>query len=245
VLINPPLSARYENHDKHPKNIGEVYQNGQYAVGYTFWSAGLVRVQYIGGTAGRETSPGTGTYYKTLVDIIAASNYAGLANPLSFQAAFTYWGVENLTAEIGVTYPLPIKDRDGFLQRPLKVYLSAEYSIDDFNIKGSVNSSFLGKEQHDKSQAPYYNGFDIGGGITPSYNFGFATLGGDLLAGYKASDKFNNQTVSDTETLHLGAGVWIEKSFANGGIKAGFACTVPLKNAPLIITLPVVFYYWI
>jgi hypothetical protein len=274
ALVNPDLGAHYDNYDSQTHDAADVYKNGQYAVAYTDYNIGQFRIQYIGGDFERADYMVNNTPTITPHGYLQPVNYAlGSRNAMSIQAAATFWGKKDLTAEIGVTYPIYIKDDVGTLQRPIKLALGARYKWDKLTVSGRIDGSFLGKEEHDENESAITNGFTLGGGFTANYNFGFAIVGFDAVVKYKAKDKgdFNpylGQAVSwENDAFYLGFAGWIQKRFSNGAIKTGIGVSLPTNmkptgtiyesdgatvrnwtktaKAPLVITIPIVFSYYL
>jgi hypothetical protein len=202
---------------------------------------------------------------------ILFSNFYGLYNPMSFQAAFTLMAVKSLQLEAGFLYPLPMEEDGYFLQRPLSASIAADYSYLNFNISGRTEFKFLEQEKRDLrvsgrdtyKQVEIFRKFEISARITPSYNFSFARLGMDFLAYYRSATEcdLENYGFSD-DKLHLGAAIWLEKRFMPGSIQVGLTFAMPTKwqdgaidsrsgiynetiKSPFVFTVPIIVSFYI
>ena len=289
VLINPLLGARYDNYRDQPYDAGEIYKNGQYAVAYTFPDIGIARLQYIGGsvlnhqTVYIEDPVNPGNWIPGPIPVpMTAYNIADLGNPFSIQAAFAYKGINNLTIDMGFTYPLLLKDDTGKVRRPFKLSSAAVYQDSLWTIGGRIDMSFLGWVQAGNLDEHNFRfdfdyGFTMNCNASAGYNFGFATVGGEFSFKYSAPNKgtrayydadtnsYDEREESDTYRLTFGLGAWIMKYIGNASIKIGLAVSFPTQNksdkysdpdltkydmdryskGPWVITIPIVFGYWL
>ena len=266
VLLNMNTRMSYDSFRGNYENsdVGTIYRNGQYALAYTFPGIGQLAVQYIGGEAELRPHSTTSSHPRYSMRIY---NPFELENPMSLQAAFFLTAVKNLQLELGFLYPLYASEDDIQLQRPYKVALGAEYIYGDFTISGRTDFSFMGHQKlelalagGDIGLAELLNNFTVTARLTPSYNFGIATLGMDFLTYYDAGTEYDLDDLRDPyddDRLQLGMALWGQKRFNPGSIKFGVAIALPTKwyipsssvnpdrvpnktlKGPLVVTVPV------
>jgi len=272
TMINPTIGARYDNYREQDFDAADIYKNGQYAVAYTFPELGTARLQYIGGFRNQMYvfndpdspffDPEQDDYFvpSPIPLPLVAANIAYAGNPLSFQAAFAYNRIENLTIDAGFTYPLRLSDDFVTTRRPVKISAAAIYRDSRWSIAGRMDFGFPGWTQVVQSEYIQYvidNGFTLNFNFTAGYNLGFATVGTEFAMKYGAPNKgirrYPNLILnpdpdpdsesdaiyiydvievpeSDTSRLVLGAGAWIMKQIGNASIKIGLAVSFPTRN---------------
>jgi len=192
------------------------------------------------------------------------------------QTAFAFTGIKDLLVDAGITVWLPVKYegkvtnkytgahvldiKEGGAWNGIRLGLGATYSWGAFILAGRTDMNFGGYEQHyvcntglgvpEQKDLKSSDGFQLVFRFSPSYNFGFATLGLDFGIGVKGqSTNEHGQLVNDQLTA-WGIGASIRKSFGTAHILTGFAYSSPIYgssdrfqyNNPSYFTIPIVLW---
>jgi hypothetical protein len=145
--------------------------------------------------------------------------------------AFALSAVENLVLDIGFKIPFAVSksNPDATRQEPFHAAVGATFKSGDFNILGRVDLDFLGSTTLGKVKTTDAPNLNIH--VVPSYNLGFATVGGEVGFIWLLDSKETGgaKDVTHTGGVGVGAGAWIQKSWGAGYIKAGLAYKLGTK----------------
>jgi hypothetical protein len=154
-----------------------------------------------------------------IADTDADNNATGnnIRNPLSLQAAFAYTGIRNLTLDMGLTYPLPLTNDYGSVQRPLKLSFSASYRDERLSLSGKIGASFLGNTKINEFDYRYVDQDSTGDQIMNPY-----LIPGDL--GYGVPIAYRHSVLASTSinhgfSLNFSAGVNYMFDFGTTGLE--------------------------
>jgi hypothetical protein len=246
-----------------------MYQKIQVGVGYEIANIGHARVQFKGDN-------GTVVFGEPESLKFIAEGVLPSANAPKVEVAFALTAVENLTVDLGAKiwfaaknyldpttpYEYDYKEHDDLsYTKPLGISLGAQYTLDDFSIRGRVDteigakltSKFMGQEFTGKS------GLALNAHLTPTYNLGFAKVGAEI--GFLVNPKIEGESGGESETIdeggiEFGLGAFIQKSVGTGFIRTGVGVALPTvahklkdpltdvtteKKTDLVLTIPI---YW-
>ncbi|MDR1467961.1 MAG: hypothetical protein LBT00_01565 [Spirochaetaceae bacterium] len=230
-----------------------VWGNAQATAGYAIEGVGLVRAQYVGVKNGVVNA---GEW--------KLEDYVGGAPNSRVEAAFAYTGVQGLTLDVGGKYYLPTDgtytdhgDVRSDYARGVVLALGAQYNGGGFGkgsytIEGRVDGAFGGKYKVTPSGASSAqdaeNGINLNAHLSPSYNLGVCTIGGDFGFELQSDNKVGG-TEDKAGYTRLGAGIWFQKDLGVAKyIKAGVGAALPYTdNADnehgIVISVPIIFQY--
>jgi hypothetical protein len=208
--INPELASAEE-----AKN---VYKKIQAGLAYDIAGIGLARAQWVGNTMDNiafATSTDTG------VTTWSASN-------ARIEAAFKLTAVENLSLDIGVKLPIPVKENEIIYQGNIQVGLAGSFKAGDFGITYGLYGAFGGSvaldgaDNRDKLSPT----FDLI--LVPSFYIAGidATVGADVGFKIKGESSYLDVEQNNEETV-FGFGGWIERDLGKGSIRTGLAYQLP------------------
>jgi hypothetical protein len=237
--------------------VDYVWGNAQVAAGYEIEGIGLFRAQYVGVKNGIINADEE----RELTD------YVGGAPHSRVEAAFAYTGVGGLTVDLGVKYYIPAggeyeTGEDGSkevlsdYERGVVLGLGARYNgggfgAGSYTIEGRVDGAFGGKYKKTPSgeaARDVENGINLNAHLSPSYNLGAFTVGGDFGFELQGDNKTGG-TEDKNGYTRLGAGAWVQKDLGIAKyIKAGVGVAFPYKdNADnehgIVISVPIIFQY--
>ncbi|MDR2483297.1 MAG: hypothetical protein LBD08_06665 [Treponema sp.] len=224
-LYKDPIDTYYK--EKSGDAIGDVFSTGQYGIGYTITDIGLARVQFIGGSYGKDT---LGSYPSKV------QNYNQV------QVAFQLTAVENLNLDFGAKIPFKITGdgpavyddpsgsgatfgtSDDSYQAPIAIRVAAKYTAGDLGIFFGLKTGFGGKL---KGKIPAVGditadeGFSLGADIEPSYKLGDAgSIIGNISFELKGNSTYEIGSASEVDakdgTTKLGLGVSFHKPLGGG-----------------------------
>jgi hypothetical protein len=197
-----------------------------------------------------------------LNDLIYGSPYSRI------EAAFALSAIQGLVLDFGFKYYLPSDEgttswgevRTDYT-RGMVIGLGAKYTGGGFHgfgkgayaIEGRIDAALGGKYQSTTNYGQLVTtdmetGLNLNVHLSPSYNLGICTVGGDFGLETQA-DGTSGGADDKTGYTRFGAGAWIQKELGMAKyIKAGLGATLPYKdNADVehgaIISIPVVFQY--
>jgi len=195
----------------------------QFAAGYRIPGAGHLRLQFLNAPnftwAGIPTGEGIynakfqgdelNYYYNQFKRIEAAFNLTALSGL-------------GLGLDIGVKIPFPYSNQGIDYSAPIMASMGANYTIDDFGIGLNLQSWFGGKVKGQGQDRAFAQRAAMH--LIPTYNLGFAIVGGLIGLDLKGNDK-NDGIKMDNKRLDIGLGAYIRKNYSNGNICAGFTYT--------------------
>jgi hypothetical protein len=204
---------------------GDSWANMQFGVGYEIANIGLVRVQYLG--ARSETATWAEGYDPDKVSGMLDFSQLSVGTK-KVEAAFSYTGLEGLTAEIGAKIPFPVSDFQGWKMTysdPIKINLAASYGINAFNVTGTFNLGFLGGvESTEGTTYKYTKGATFATHLIPSYDLAFGTVGVDLgltIRGESEVEFGSTKTKQEDDGALFGIGAWLRQDLGKGHITYG------------------------
>jgi hypothetical protein len=236
-----------------------VWGNAQIAAGYEIKGIGTVRAQYVGVKDGYINADGD---WKL-------NDYVYYAPNSRIEAAFALTAVQGLTLDFGFKYYLP-SDQELITSwgetwsdyaKGMAIGLGAKYAGGGFNgfgkgayaIEGRIDGGFGGKY---KTSAVWYgpdavdaeNGINLNVHLSPSYNLGICTVGGDFGLELQTDSKTDG-TEDKTGYTRFGAGAWIQRDLGVAKyIKIGVGAALPYKTNGdeeygVVVSVPIVFQF--
>ncbi|MDR2304150.1 MAG: hypothetical protein LBE10_06150 [Treponema sp.] len=203
---------------------GDQWASMQFGVGYEIANIGLARVQYLG--ARGETITWAGDYEPPENSIPDFSKLG--VGTKKVEAAFSYTGLEGLTAEIGAQFPFPVNDVKGrkyTYTDPVKISLAGSYGISGFNVTAGFYLGFLGGvESEEGTKIKYTKGALFETHVTPSYDLSIGTVGLDLgltVKGESESEVGSTKTKLEDDGALFGIGGWLKQDLGKGHITYG------------------------
>jgi hypothetical protein len=223
--------------DQDMYDAAQVYKNLQLAVGYDIPNFGLVRAQYIG--------------FRSTIELAAEVKVIPFVSlDVGLKIPFEGIGAKKPGADVPVNESYMYKAKKDF-----QFSVGANFQYADFSLMGRVDTAFAGSDSSPNNvfsgTKVATRGLDLLIYLMPTYNLGFATLGGDIAFEYEAEDDFtkaeSNYKTGNTDGLGAGIkagfGVWLEKKFGPGTIKGGIVTRLPTnwhsQKLPAEVFIPV------
>jgi hypothetical protein len=243
-----------------PQSVAKyVWGNAQAAIGYEVEGIGHIRAQYVGVKDGIINGDGKWEL----------NDYVYYEPNSRIEAAFAYTGVQGLTLDLGFKYYLPsdqsTRSYNGVWSdyaKGMALGLGARYSgggyggfgPGSFTIEGRIDGAFGGKYKitpygpPGSSSQDAENGVNLNAHLSPSYNLGICTVGGDFGFELQGDSKRDGTENKDGYT-RFGVGAWVQKDLGIAKyIKAGVGATLPYtdntdKEHGVVISVPIIFQY--
>jgi hypothetical protein len=206
-----------------PNEAADAYKKIQAGFAYDIPGIGLARAQWYG-----NTMDGISPVNVTTLDPEWSANNARI------EAAFKLTAVKNLTLDLGLKLPIPVKEEffgvDVTYQGNFQINAIGEYKAGDFGVAFGLYSSFAGSVAIDDPM------FDERDSLQPSFRIiavpSFyvaaidATVGAEV--GFKAEGESEVFGVGQqNEGTTFGIGAWIKRGLGKGHIKTGLAFQFP------------------
>jgi hypothetical protein len=239
--------VKTDNADK----LEDTYEGIQIGGGYVIPNIGHFRVQYIGAKDGFKQAVDKQPYIfdtetgEKKLDPAYKFTPSTTITAKRVEAAFAFTGLEGLTVDAGIKYNFPVELTGGITaQKAFQVAVGANYTSGDLGIKGRVDATV--GESYKVGAAETTTGLGLTFNLIPSYNLGFATLGGDIGVKLNPAKEVKTGAVTVTtdpaEALEFGIGLWIQKGLGSGHLKTGFALK-PGKTTTFSIPVLLEYYF--
>jgi hypothetical protein len=217
----------------------DVFEKGQYAVGFNIDGVGLARVQYVGALNAYDAGSITAKRVEAAFAVLALD---GIVIDLGAKIYLPFTGANPLESEA-----TPGAIQGTVYQHNHAASVGAAVGLGDFGINARIDTTFGGSETPEVGSKTE-SGFTFYAYIQPFFNLGFATVGGDISFAMATESKFGGTGQKDSATA-FGVGVWAKKAIgSNGYAKIALTGSFPLAygdpdngfQSPFVFTIPIV-----
>jgi hypothetical protein len=213
------VGSAWDSYRKGGVEAKDVYKKVQAGLAYDISGIGLARVQWVGNSM-------------KITETTEDDFYPYTATPARIEAAFNLTAVEGLKLDVGLKFPIPVKEEFGPVdvtyQDNIKIGAAGKFTAGDFGVALGLYGDFAGKIKSDNGDSVELKlapAFDII--ATPSFYLAAldATVGGDV--GLKvAGETTYDGTGWEDDSVTFGLGGWITRDLGKGWIKTGLAFSV-------------------
>ena len=255
-----------------------VFQRAQVAVGYTIDGIGLARLQYIGDYDHIE--------HARDCDVVYGDTFGRLSAPMApaltpagilgytfhqrrIEGAFNLTMLDMVKVDIGAKFYLPVsgtykiggvKAFDYSFMQPVNVAIQATANMDAFRLIAALEGRFMGQNTYKANGSntlvvnrPFY----LNAHLTPSYNLGFGTVGGDIGYVFNNATEYNNHAkaagfANVDGYSDFGISAWFQMPIGTGLVGAGLGFAmfnlyadsdVTKANQVIVVSLPISIQY--